>query len=136
MKFSKLTYSRGQLAKHTNVNAETIRYYEKNQLLDEPKRSNNGYRVYSNTHIERLTFIRRSRELGFSINEIKGLLSLQKETNSCEQVQQASKNHLQDIQSKIMDLKKMETSLKNLINECESNTSPACPMIETLFTQQ
>ncbi len=131
----KQTYSRGQLAKLTSVNAETIRYYEKSSLLDEPARSIKGYRIYSETDVSRLTFIRRSRELGFSINEIKALLNLQNTgEESCGYVQQASQSHLTDIQNKITDLKKMEKTLISLIKQCKSNTTQTCPMIDTLFS--
>lgn len=134
MKDSKTTYSRGQLAKLTHVNAETIRYYEKSGLLEEPMRSANGYRVYLKGHISRLRFIRRCRELGFSVNDIKTLLNLQHSAEApCKQVKDAGNAHLTDIQTKIADLIKIQNSLTDLIKQCESNTTPTCPMLETLF---
>lgn len=129
------TYSRGQLAKLTAVKAETIRYYEKCGLLKAPARSSGGHRIYSEQHAGQLRFIRRCRELGFAINDIGGLLSLSSaEGESCQQAQQATTAHLSDVQEKIKDLKKMEKTLKGLIKQCEGNTAPNCPMIETLFS--
>lgn len=126
-------YSRGELAKHTGVKSETIRYYEGRGLLDAPARSAGGHRIYSEDHRRRLIFIRRCRELGFSLNEIKGLFELaDSDEKSCEQVRLVSADHLNDIQKKIKDLKKMERTLRNMIMECDANTSPDCPIIETL----
>lgn len=128
------TYSRGQLASATGVKGETIRYYEKCGLLQAPARSAGGHRMYSEDYVRRTHFIRRCRELGFAIGEIDGLLGLAgTEGESCAQVQQATATHLADVQAKIKDLKKMERSLKDLVKQCEQNTSPDCPMLETLF---
>ncbi len=128
-------FSRGKLAKLADVKAETIRYYEKCDLIDEPPRSTGGHRIYSEEHLRRLTFIRRCRELGFSISEIRGLLDLaQGGEKNCEQVEQATKTHLADVHDKIKDLRKMEKTLKEMVKQCESNTAPACPVIEALFT--
>ena len=129
------TYSRGQLAKSTGVKAETIRYYEKCGLLDTPARSAGGHRIYSEGHAGRLKFIRRCRELGFAISEIEDLLGLVSAGGkSCEQVRQTTATHLADVHEKITDLRKMERTLKALIDQCDVNTSPDCPIIEALFT--
>jgi MerR family mercuric resistance operon transcriptional regulator len=128
-------YSRGQLAKFTGVKAETIRYYEKCGLLDAPPRSAGGHRIYSERHAGRLKFIRRCRELGFVISEIDGLLSLaDSQDKSCEQVRQTTAAHLTDVHDKIKDLRKIERTLKDLVRQCEGNTSPSCPIIEALFS--
>ena len=132
---SSTTYSRGQLAKSTGVKGETIRYYEKCGLLDAPARSAGGHRIYSEDHSRRLKFIRRCRELGFAISEIDGLLSLAiAGGRSCEQVRQTTAAHLIDVQDKIKDLRKMERALKDLIVQCDADTSPDCPIIEVLFS--
>jgi MerR family mercuric resistance operon transcriptional regulator len=129
------TYSRGQLAKLTGVKGETIRYYEKCGLLDAPARSAGGHRIYTEDHAGRLKFIRRCRELGFAISEIEGLLGLVSAGGkSCEQVQQTTAAHLIDVHDKIKDLIKMERTLKDLIKQCEGNTTPSCPIIEALFS--
>lgn len=129
------TFSRGKLAKLADIKAETIRYYEKCELIDEPPRSAGGHRIYSEEHLRRLTFIRRCRELGFSISEIRGLLGLANGgEKNCEKVQQATLTHLSDVQHKIKDLRKMERTLKEMVKQCESNTAAACPVIEGLFS--
>ncbi|MAZ86821.1 MAG: transcriptional regulator [Cellvibrionaceae bacterium] len=132
---SSSTFSRGKLAKLADVKAETIRYYEKCDLIDEPPRSTGGHRIYSEEHLRRLTFIRRCRELGFSISEIRGLLRLANGAEaSCQEVRQATQAHLVDVREKINDLRKMEGTLEDMVKQCESNTAPACPVIEALFT--
>lgn len=129
------TYSRGQLAKSTGVKGETIRYYEKCGLLDAPARSAGGHRIYTERHEARLKFIRRCRELGFAISEIDGLLGLaDTQEKTCDQVRRATATHLTDVQDKIKDLRKMERTLKELIGQCEINSSPDCPIIEILFS--
>lgn len=129
------TYSRGQLAKSTGVKGETIRYYEKCGLLNEPERSGGGHRIYTDDHAARLKFIRRCRELGFSISEIDGLLGLaDSQGKTCEQVRRTTASHLDDVQDKIKDLRKMERTLKGLISQCKANTSPDCPVIDVLFS--
>jgi MerR family mercuric resistance operon transcriptional regulator len=135
MTISPSTYSRGELAKLTAVKGETIRYYEKCGLLKAPARSSGGHRIYSEDHAKQLTFIRRCRELGFAISEIDSLISLGNiGEKSCQQVQQVTTDHLSDVHEKIKDLKKIERTLKDLIKQCEGNTTPACPIIETLFS--
>lgn len=128
------TYSRGKLAKLAGVKAETIRYYEKCGLMNVPTRSSGGHRIYSEGDAGRLKFIRRCRELGIAISEIKGLLGLASAGGeSCKQVRQATATHLADVRDKIADLRKMERTLTGLINQCDTNTSPECPIIEALF---
>jgi MerR family transcriptional regulator, mercuric resistance operon regulatory protein len=127
------TYFRGQLAELTGVKSETIRYYEQRGLLCVPMRSPGGHRIYSQEHVRRLQFIRRCRELGFSLVEIEGLLELTRgERKSCEQVQNATEVHFGDVQKKISDLRKMEHTLEGLISQCDDLTSPTCPIIEAL----
>ena len=135
MNKSKATYTRSQVAKATDVKGETIRYYEKCGLLKAPPRSTVGYRIYSQEHVTHLNFIRRCRELGFTINEIDGLLNLASVPGeSCEQVQQTTTVHLREVQKKIDDLKKMEMTLKMLVSKCKNNTKLSCPIIDDLFS--
>jgi len=127
------SYSRAQAAKATNVNAETIRYYETCGLLQPPARSAGGQRIYIEEHLQRLIFIRRSRELGFTLKEIKDLISLSDGSDrSCSQVRDLSVVHLRDIKAKIRDLKKMEKTLADMIKQCDANTTPTCPIIGAL----
>lgn len=101
--------TRGELAKATGCNLETIRYYEKAGLLPDPPRTSAGYRIYSAAHAGRLRFILRSRELGFTLDDIRGLLGLEDGTApSCAEVKDRTDRHLADIRAKIADLRRME----------------------------
>ena len=133
MKTKSGTYSRGQLAKSKGVKGETIRYYENCGLLNTPERSLAGYRIYFEDHAKRLLFIRRCRELGFSLNEIDGLLCLTDDDKSCVQVRELTATHLNDVRDKIKDLKKMERALRDMVAQCDADTSPDCPIIEVLY---
>ncbi len=130
------TYSRGQLARSTGVKGETIRYYEQCGLLAAPGRTAGGHRMYTDDHKRQLNFIRRCRELGFAISEITGLLDLaQTDEKTCEQVRQATAAHLVDVQAKIKDLRAMERTLKDLIGQCDANSTAGCPIIDILLFQ-
>ncbi len=127
-------YSIGKVAKLTDCNIETIRYYEREELLTEPPRTDGGHRTYSYQHVQRLMFIRRSRELGFSMKEIRQLLSLvDGELISCELVKDIAEIHRKKILSKITDLRKMERSLKELSSQCSGEDVPNCPIIDVLW---
>ena len=127
-------YSIGKVAKLTDCNIETIRYYEREELLTEPPRTDGGHRIYSYQHVQRLMFIRRSRELGFSMKEIRQLLSLvDGELISCELVKDIAEIHRKKILSKITDLRKMERSLKELSSQCSGEDVPNCPIIDVLW---
>ncbi len=123
----------GKVAEQTGCHIETIRYYEKENLLPPPGRSAGGHRLYTSDLIERLVFIRRSRELGFSMQEIRELLSVVDGHHvSCERVKNLADTHLNDIRSKISDLRRMETTLRELSNQCSGDDVPECPIIEAL----
>ena len=123
----------GKVAAQTGCNIETIRYYEKESLLPLPGRTEGGHRLYTVAMVERLVFIRRCRELGFSMDEIRRLLSVvDGEQVSCERVKHIAEIHLRDIRSKITDLKKMERTLHELSNQCSGEDVPECPIIEVL----
>ncbi len=123
----------GKVAEQTGCHIETIRYYEKEDLLPPPGRSAGGHRLYTSDLIERLVFIRRSRELGFSMQEIRELLSVVDGRQvSCERVKNLADTHLKDIRSKISDLRRMETTLRELSNQCSGDDVPECPIIEAL----
>jgi len=123
----------GVVSKQTGCNIETIRYYEKAGLLPAPARSPAGYRRYGSTHLKRLTFIRRARALGFSIEEVRTLLKLADERKRpCAEVRVVAGVHLKDVQAKIADLQTMERVLRETVAKCTSGTSPHCPLIESL----
>ncbi len=122
----------GEVAKLSGVGIETIRYYERERLLAEPQRRPSGYRQYDRSVVARLQFIRRTKELGFTLAEIKELLGLRFEANTrCEHVRQRAGQKITDIEEKIRSLQKMKRSLKKVISECESRDSIGdCPLLE------
>jgi len=127
--------TRGVLARQSAVNSETIRYYEKIELMPQPMRSEGGHRLYEEDHLKRLVFIRRCRELGFNLEKIKNLLGLVDAGEySCDDVRLRTEVHLKDIKQKVRDLKKMEGVLKNLVAECQSGELSRCPVIESLYS--
>ena len=126
-------YGIGSVSKQTGCKIETIRYYESTGLLEDPGRTGGGHRVYNVQHIQRLKFIRRSRELGFSLHEIGELLDLAiNSEKTCSQVRDVTLAHLADVRGKICDLLQMESVLEDMVSECDTNTSPCCPIIESL----
>ena len=126
--------TRGVLSELTGCNIETIRYYERIRLLPEPPRSEGGHRRYAEDHLKRLVFIRRSRELGFSIVEIRALLALVDGRNyTCGEVKTLTLEHLHNVQEKIADMRKLETTLAEMSAQCDGGTVPECPVIDTLF---
>ncbi len=125
---------RGELAKRSGCNAETIRYYEKIGLIPEPLRSANGYRQYGEFHASRLRFVMRGRDLGFSIEDLRSLLDLvDRNAISCGEVEKLAEEHLQSVRKKINDLKRMEKVLSDTVSSCSGNDVPECPLIEILF---
>jgi MerR family mercuric resistance operon transcriptional regulator len=123
----------GRVAAETGCNIETIRFYEKKGLLPPPARTEGGHRVYSAAMVGRLVFIRRCRELGFSMAEILELLSLvDRHEVSCERVKEIADLHLVDIRAKVADLRRMERTLADLARRCSGEDVPECPIIETL----
>ncbi len=129
----KQDFSIGALSKRTGCNIETIRYYEKSGLLPAPPRTEGGHRLYGEDHLKRLTFIRRARELGFSIDEIRALLSLVDGGNyTCGEVKALTAQHMQTVREKIKDLRRLEKTLDGISSQCEGGTAPECPVIEAL----
>jgi MerR family transcriptional regulator, mercuric resistance operon regulatory protein len=126
----------GVLSKRTRCKVETIRYYEKAGLLPAPSRSPGGYRLYSNAHLKRLSFIRRARALGFSIDEVRKLLKLADERKRpCAEVRGVAAAHLEDVQAKIADLRAMERVLRETVAGCADGRSADCPLIEALYRE-
>jgi len=117
----------GKLSEKTGVNIETIRYYEKIGLMPKPYRSEGGNRLYDKDKVKRIAFIKRCRELGFPINTIRIFLNLVDEKSfTCIDIADISKHHLEDIKSKIRDLKKMESHMKDIIKQCNNDMTPYC----------
>lgn len=123
----------GELSRHSGVNIETIRYYERIKMLPRPPRTASGRRIYGTNDIRILAFIRRARELGFSLDEIRALLGLGAPGQaSCSEVKKIASHHLQDIRAKISDLTKLEHLLTKTISRCSGNRVPDCPVLDIL----
>lgn len=124
----------GELSKQSGVNIETIRYYEKIGVMPAPDRGANGYRAYGADHLKRLSFVRRSRQLGFSLEEIRGLLRLvDGEAYTCAQVRALTLDHLAEIRSKIADLKRLKRVMEEMAAQCSGGKTPECPIVDALF---
>jgi len=126
--------TRGQLSKRTGCNIETIRYYEHEGLLLAPPRSQGGHRLYGEPDLKRLAFIRRSRELGFTLDEIRSLLRLVDDRSyTCAEVRSLTLDHLAEVRKKIADLRRLQTTLVDIVGRCDGDTVPECPVIDALF---
>jgi len=129
--------TRGALATRSGCNVETIRYYEQIGILPAPPRSQGGHRLYGHDLIRRLTFVRRTRELGFTLDEIRRLLRLVDGGNyTCAQIETLALQHAQDIRQKIADLKKLKSVLEAMASHCTGGEVPECPIIDELFDPQ
>src|SRR5437588_2941972 len=124
----------GTLARETGVKVVTIRYYEQIGLMPVPARTDGNYRTYSNEHMRRLRFIRRCRDLGFTLDQIRDLLRLSSQKNEdCAEVDRITAEHLAEIEQKISDLKRLAKELRRLNNCCQGNGIIAdCRIIEAL----
>lgn len=123
----------GKLAEATGVHLETVRYYERIGLVPAPARTAGGYRSYGSEHARRLSFIRRARELGFGIEDIKALLTLAEPGHgSCTDVRTLTMTHLDDVRAKISDLQKLERILAKTVDQCSGVETPICPVLDML----
>lgn len=123
----------GALSGLTGVNIETIRYYERIKMLPAPRRTAGGRRVYGPEETRILAFIRRGRELGFALNEIRALLNLAEPGKApCRDVRKIASRHLQDIRAKIADLSKLERQLSTTVAQCSGKRAPDCPVLDIL----
>ncbi len=124
----------GELSRDTGVNIETIRYYERIDVMPKPARTDGGHRAYDSIQLKRLAFIKRSRELGFSLNEIRALLDLvDAGAYTCSEVHNMTVEHLANVKRKIADLRRMERVLKQMAAECSRGDVPDCPIMDALF---
>jgi MerR family mercuric resistance operon transcriptional regulator len=127
----------GELSRRTGVNIETIRYYEKIKVLPVPSRAENGRRLYGPMERRILAFVRRSRELGFSLDEVRGLLRLGgPDKASCREVREIAAHHLDEIRAKINDLRKLERLLAKTVARCTGTMAPECPVLDILDVQR
>lgn len=123
----------GELAKATGTQTETIRYYERIGLLPAPGRTGGNYRLYGPRDAERLAFVRRSRDLGFAIDEIRALLALaDQKDRDCGKVDAIAREHLEGVERKIVDLERLAQELRHLIGQCGGGKISECRIIEAL----
>ena len=126
------TFTRTTLAKAAGVGVETLRFYEQKQIVKAPERNGSGYRVYSQQDLDQLQFIQRAQSLGFSLTEIKELMSLTGDIRTPRrQVREFAKARLSTIRDKIKALRAMERALGDLVNKCDgSGPLKGCPIVE------
>ncbi|MEP9370130.1 helix-turn-helix domain-containing protein [Ancylobacter polymorphus] len=123
----------GDLAKATATKVETIRYYERIGLLPTPERTAGNYRSYSAAHLGRLSFVRRARDLGFSIDQVRDLLGLSDQRDrSCEAVDAIARENLAEVERKIRDLQALRRELGSILSQCGCGTIAECRIIEAL----
>lgn len=124
----------GTLSKQSGTKVETVRYYERIGLLQEPARTEGGHRLYKISDQKRLRFIRRCRELGFSIVEIRTFLAMvDGGSYTCGQVKNLTDLHIEDITKKIEDLVGLRERLVQMEDRCQTASSPECPLLDNLF---
>lgn len=123
----------GEAAKASGVNAKMIRHYESIGIIPKASRSDSGYRQYSENDVHILAFVRRSRTMGFSMKEIKKLVSLWRDRRrASSEVKKMTMIHLNNIEKKIEDLQAIRSTLLNLANHCHGDDRPTCPILEDL----
>lgn len=123
----------GEAAKLSGISAKMIRHYEGVQLLAPAQRTDSGYRQYTQNDVRSLQFIRRARDLGFSIDEIRDLLNLwQDRERSSRQVKALAAVHLETLDQRLKELHAMKSALEHLVHCCQGNDRPDCPILETL----
>ena len=128
----------GQVARHAGVGIETIRFYEREGLLEEPLRRPSGYRQYPEHVVTRIHFIKRAQQLGFSLKEITELLTLRVDGHtSCEEVKQHAEAKIADVERKLLELQRMRQALLHVAALCTGQgPASACPMLEALDQQE
>lgn len=128
------TFKIGEVARRANVNKETVRYYEKRNLIPKPDRRRSGYRIFTQRHIDQIKFIKRAQELGFTLSEIKELLELRIDENTtCSEVKSEAEEKYEDVLEKIEDLQLIKTTLIDLIDSCTGEGPKGdCPIFKAL----
>ena len=128
-----MTLSIGELGRRAGAKVETIRYYERIGLLPAPARTEGNYRAYGEAELNRLSFIRRARDLGFSIEQVRDLLALSdRRDQSCATVDELTRVHLAEVERKIADLEALRRELSALLSQCRQGTISTCLIIEAL----
>ena len=132
------TLSIGQVARRAGVGVETVRFYEREGLLEEPPRRASGYRQYSEQVVKRIHFIKRAQQLGFSLKEITELLMLRVDGHtSCEEVKQHTEAKIAEVERKLVELQRMRQALLQVAALCTGEgPASACPMLDALDQQE
>ena len=127
----------GQAAVRSGVTAKMIRHYEALGLLKQTRRTLAGYRIYADHDVHTLRFIRRARDLGFSIREIQQLLGLwQNRRRTSADVRRVAQNHLDALDAKIRELQQMRATLEHLVHNCHGDSRPDCPILDELSARR
>ena len=131
--------TRGEVAEKADVNPETLRYYEREELIPTPRRSDGGFRLYDEHYVDRLRFIKRAKDLGFTLAEVKGLLDLRVDNDAmCQDVKAQAEDKLEDVEEKIRDLQRIRDALTRLAAACEGGVGPTseCPILEAMADEE
>lgn len=124
----------GKVSEKTGCHIETIRYYERIGILPEPARSAGGHRLYGDDDIRHLIFVRRSRDLGFTLDEVRALLAYMDDGDyTCAEIRTIAVDHLAEVRRKLADLRRLERGLKDMIATCDGGDVTDCPIIEALY---
>lgn len=128
----------GELARKTGMGRETVRFYERRGLIDDPPRTEAGYRIYPATAVGRLRFIKRAKRLGFALHEVGRLLSLRVDPETtCADVRQLGEETMRDIEERIRDLTQMKRALAKLLDSCSGRgPTSECPLLEALSSEE
>ena len=122
----------GELARLTGVSIETIRYYERIRLMPRTPRTDGGRRVFGASSLNTLNFIRRCRDLGFSLDDVRALLVLRSAQSCCTDVKSIASRHLKTVRAKLLDLAEMEAILAGLVARCSGDASSECAVLDAL----
>jgi Cu(I)-responsive transcriptional regulator len=127
------TFRIGELARATGTKVETIRWYERIGLLATPARTGSNYRAYGPAHLARLSFVRRARDLGFSLDQVRELLRLSDQRDRpCEEIDLIARGHLDEVERKVADLTALGDELRQIISQCGHGAVADCRIIEAL----
>ncbi|HSR67593.1 MAG TPA: MerR family DNA-binding protein [Acidobacteriota bacterium] len=128
----------GELARTAEVGRETVRFYERVGLIEDPPRTRGGYRIYPAKAVARLQFIKRAKELGFSLKEIRSLLTLRVSPGTnCDEVRRLGQERIEDIEARIRDLASVKAALAKLVESCgQRDPTEECPLLEALACEE
>lgn len=125
-----MTNTISKVAKELGINIETVRFYERKGLIEQPLKPEVGYRHYPKETINRIRFIKHAQQLGFTLDEIANLLALN--DGSCHQVEELTQQKLSSVKKKLSDLQQLEKALQGLLAQCQSSDNKRCPIIDSL----